>query len=416
MDAVKEYYTGVSEDVLLKNPELRDLRNRLLDAPAKFYMRLQEELKNAQDPQMRAELARAHGSLSRVLREQYGHYPQGLESAKKAIEIWEGLVISHPDAGEFISGLADSYAWAGAMGRESWGVDRCRKYIDKGVALAEQLVRRCPHEEDYLWRLATVQTCSGDFANRTGDPATSQAAYERAIWALEQIPVEKYVDQHFLMLGSCYFSLGGMRATCGDRPGGLKAVAKSIQILTELAKRKPNASLCQEHLARGYANQAGILYESGDPQGAVRAMHKAITLTEELVKKYPNAAAVLFLQIENFEDLLKVQNSIHDTGGSIASMAGALEIFAKLVDRARIFTALFSREGPLPQRISMHNIRLTWSVTATSNVPRNMADAPWNCSRGPAQAGSSRRKSSETSFPRTTPSREFNSGTISKPY
>jgi hypothetical protein len=44
LGAVKDYHTGVSEDILLKQPEFKDLQARLLRAPQAFYERLRASL------------------------------------------------------------------------------------------------------------------------------------------------------------------------------------------------------------------------------------------------------------------------------------------------------------------------------------------------------------------------------------
>ena len=64
MDAVEAYFTGVTEDVLLQQPELSDLRKELLATPIGFYDELRESLAvNEASRDDRARLARALGNL-----------------------------------------------------------------------------------------------------------------------------------------------------------------------------------------------------------------------------------------------------------------------------------------------------------------------------------------------------------------
>src|SRR5262249_36905260 len=49
MEAVYNYYTGASEDVILKEPQLEGLRKRLLTTALGFYRKLQEALEAARD-------------------------------------------------------------------------------------------------------------------------------------------------------------------------------------------------------------------------------------------------------------------------------------------------------------------------------------------------------------------------------
>ena len=47
LEAVKDYYTGVGEEVLLRQPEMKALRDRLLEKPRLFYERFTKELEAA---------------------------------------------------------------------------------------------------------------------------------------------------------------------------------------------------------------------------------------------------------------------------------------------------------------------------------------------------------------------------------
>jgi hypothetical protein len=71
MGAIEGYYTGISQDVLLKQPELADLRRSLLRQPLEFYRRLRADLeaRGRGDPAIRAQLARAIRDLARLTAE-----------------------------------------------------------------------------------------------------------------------------------------------------------------------------------------------------------------------------------------------------------------------------------------------------------------------------------------------------------
>ena len=49
LQAVQDYYTGVSQDVLLGKEEFQGLRARLLERPQKFYEQMTRELETAND-------------------------------------------------------------------------------------------------------------------------------------------------------------------------------------------------------------------------------------------------------------------------------------------------------------------------------------------------------------------------------
>ena len=52
-EAIRTYYTGVSEDVLLREPAFKDLRTRLLNGARAFYQKLEQLLEGQGDPASR---------------------------------------------------------------------------------------------------------------------------------------------------------------------------------------------------------------------------------------------------------------------------------------------------------------------------------------------------------------------------
>ena len=83
--AVESYYTGASEDVLLKQPHLASLRNKLLNMSLAFYEELQGELEREgrDDPATRAELAAAYERVGEIT-EQVGTRASALEAHGRA--------------------------------------------------------------------------------------------------------------------------------------------------------------------------------------------------------------------------------------------------------------------------------------------------------------------------------------------
>ena len=97
--AVESYYTGASEDVLLKQPHLASLRNKLLNMSLAFYEELHGELEREgrHDPATRAELAAAYERVGEIT-EQVGTRASALEALHRARAIRESLMTADPSA------------------------------------------------------------------------------------------------------------------------------------------------------------------------------------------------------------------------------------------------------------------------------------------------------------------------------
>ena len=68
MDAIRTYHTGITQDALLRQPELKELRNSLLLGAHDFYRRLKENLegRRSNNPATRLKLAEACLELGRL--------------------------------------------------------------------------------------------------------------------------------------------------------------------------------------------------------------------------------------------------------------------------------------------------------------------------------------------------------------
>src|SRR5262249_51710822 len=97
-DAVAGYYRGVSEDVLLRRTEFRDLRRSLLKSAQDFYRQLSTTLEADQEvePAARLDLARAELALARITGE-IASTGDALKAAEPARALFARLAAERPD-------------------------------------------------------------------------------------------------------------------------------------------------------------------------------------------------------------------------------------------------------------------------------------------------------------------------------
>ena len=99
MVAIEDYYTGVSQEVLLGQKEFQDLRVRFLEKPRQFYDRLTTELESASDERGQALLARGRYSLGRLLW-LLGRHEEAGQQHEAAIKLYRALVAAHPNSAD----------------------------------------------------------------------------------------------------------------------------------------------------------------------------------------------------------------------------------------------------------------------------------------------------------------------------
>jgi hypothetical protein len=97
MQAIRGYFEGVSEEVVLGRPEFRDLRKRLLERPISFYEDLAKELDESErdDPRARTLLGYGRNGLGRIF-QALGRMPEAKTQFELARDIFNGLIETTP--------------------------------------------------------------------------------------------------------------------------------------------------------------------------------------------------------------------------------------------------------------------------------------------------------------------------------
>ena len=90
MDAIKAFHTGVSEDVILKEPDLKELRTSLLKSASNFYSRLAPLLEKQTDRTSRRALLQANFEVAE-LADRIGETAEALEAHRHVLAVREAM-------------------------------------------------------------------------------------------------------------------------------------------------------------------------------------------------------------------------------------------------------------------------------------------------------------------------------------
>ncbi len=86
MEAIKRFHTGVSKDLLLKEPQFQGLRTRLLHGAREFFGKLETQLEGQTDRRSRRAMAQAYDELA-ALTDQIGSKTEALELYRSELAI-----------------------------------------------------------------------------------------------------------------------------------------------------------------------------------------------------------------------------------------------------------------------------------------------------------------------------------------
>ena len=119
VDAIKTFYTGVSEDFLLKEPTFKDLRDRQLKSATDFYGKLGALLGKESDLASRRALWQANAEVAGLTGE-IGRPKDALAAQRQVLAAREALAAEFPadlgmrsDAARSRTAIAGLLAWIG---------------------------------------------------------------------------------------------------------------------------------------------------------------------------------------------------------------------------------------------------------------------------------------------------------------
>jgi tetratricopeptide (TPR) repeat protein len=152
--AVDQYLTRVGDSPELKAHNLEPLRRDLLRTARDFYTQLIED--HPDNPDLRAELGRAHGRLG-LITAQLDTWPQALPHYREQLAIFQRLHEEQPDRAEYQRELAASYCGVGNCYNVKQQTAEAEASYLRSRDLWEGLTRTHPDEPEYQEGLAGTQ-------------------------------------------------------------------------------------------------------------------------------------------------------------------------------------------------------------------------------------------------------------------
>jgi tetratricopeptide (TPR) repeat protein len=291
-DAVDRFYTQVSEDKLLNEPHMDELRRELLATAREFYEGLAAG--RTDDARSRADLGHAFLQLARIGRA-LGSMPEAIAQVEKARATFAELVEARPDDTENLRGLANCEEELGTLLASTGQNARADEAYRRALDLRRQLAAKKPDDPEIVNELAAGYNSLGRFyqvnagdAFFRGRAAESEAMSREALALWERLAeahpeVPRYRNNLAVVLnnlGRVY-----MQLRRGDEAEAVHA--RALELWEGLAAENPEVVDFQDGLALGH-NNLGIDYiETGRPGPAEEHYRKALEIWQRLADQHP---------------------------------------------------------------------------------------------------------------------------------
>jgi eukaryotic-like serine/threonine-protein kinase len=312
-EAVDEYFTKVSQSILLNVPGLQPLRKELLESAQKYYQDFLRD--HGDDPTVRAEAAEAWYRLG-IITHDIGSSTDALDQLRKAETMYEALTRDQP--GEI------RYPYKQAMclndiGREllaSGSVAETLQAHLRATAIREDVVRRAPLVPEYQKELAI------GYAN-LGLLYTNEGKLDRAIHSLQKSRhiYERLIQDHpenvdyLRRLNYLDSVVGQPQADAGRVDEGLRMMHRAVEGAEALVRAHPGELLNADRLVWClYGLGLMQLREAGKPTEALGTYRRLLELTERLLRENPNYNLYRQNQVEALARIGQIQADLGAPG------------------------------------------------------------------------------------------------------
>jgi len=284
--AIETFHTGVSEEALLKNPQLNELRTKLLKQAAGFYANLEKLLAGQTDVKSQKTLAAGYVQLAE-LTDKIGDKTEALRVHRQALAVRRELaaapgaeVEARLDVGR---GLLSVGALLSAMGDTSGALAA----LEEGRDLAERLVTEEPTDA-VRSVLALNHSRRGLLLAQTGEPLKALESHRTALGIRQKLAdADPTVTSFQSDLASSHMNIGGIMMDTGKPAEALEAYQNALGIRQKLADANPTVTSLQNDLATSHNAIGLLLAQTGKPAEALEAYQKALAIWQKLADANP---------------------------------------------------------------------------------------------------------------------------------
>jgi tetratricopeptide (TPR) repeat protein len=302
LDAVKRFYTEVSENKLLLVPTMDTVRIELLERAREFYERIAQE--RPDDPNVQAELGRTIWRLA-VMVGGSRSAPEGIGLLEQTIAIQERLVHQYPDRPDYRSDLARTFNNLGIMHRSNNQRTLGAEDWKRSLALREQLVREKP--KDFLSRRDLAQSLQnlGNWYRETGrHDEQVEEVYRRAL-AIQNTLAREVPDAPrpqkglpftpFVLdparirydLAYTYFNLGSFYVDSGQTAKAGEVLGQAQEHLDRLVREQPGRAGYRQLLSKTHYELGRLCQSDGQLTRTATSWNRSRELLQVLVREHP---------------------------------------------------------------------------------------------------------------------------------
>jgi tetratricopeptide (TPR) repeat protein len=334
--AIATFHTDVSEDMLLKNAEFKELRTKLLKKAAGFYDDLKNLLERQTDAESRKALAAAYFQLA-DLTGNIGSIPEALAMHRKVLAIRRELAAVGGADVETRLNVARSLLVLGSLLLRSGDTKEALSAVRDQRGLVAALEAESPTDAVRAQaafghqRLGSIES--------TESPAVALESYRKALAISQKLPETGQYDLPGQGLTSTLelqaiisLNMGTVLLQTGKLADALESFRTASSIAEKLAKANPANMSVQQLLALSYHDIGHVLRRIGKPTEALEVNGKALAIVQKLTDAKPAVARLQMYLAGSYNNIGLALSQSGKLSDALEAQSKALAIRQRLVD------------------------------------------------------------------------------------
>jgi serine/threonine protein kinase len=284
-DAVEALLVRVSEEKLLDEPHLEDLRKSLLTEALRLNSSFLDE--NPGSPEAKFEAAKAYRRMADI-RIHLGEPQHAAAAGREAVRMLESLLVAFPDERHYRGELAKSYRALSISLVSGAATLDTEAILRKNMSLQDEILGASPDDAELLFASAHAHGLLGA-AQRFMDVAESYVEFGRVIKIVERLR-NRYPDR--LKYSECiartHWQLGLNSHQEGQYAKAKEELLLALSGVIELLTKSPRTSEFRKTHVEVLNSLAELYLDLSELEAALEYGQQAESAAEKLVADYPS--------------------------------------------------------------------------------------------------------------------------------
>jgi serine/threonine-protein kinase len=285
-EAADNYATRVSENLRLRQEDLRPLRKELLETVVPFYEKLVEG--HSDDPEVQAERGKAYFRLG-MLTAEIDDKAKAAALFEQAVAIFDQLARGHPDDPAYQKELARACNDLGNMYHDLREADRAERAYRQAVAVRERLAAKDPDDAENRCDLARHYHNLGSLYAFSRRRADAEEAFGHAEELLAQLLRDGADNREYQnLLAGTHLNRGNLYLRAADWAAAEKSLEACRGLAADLIARDASDATARNALGVALLNLGQVSLRTNRPAKARESYAQALPHLEKLAQDNPS--------------------------------------------------------------------------------------------------------------------------------